>query len=148
MTVLIRSKSRALESLTMTPLIDVVFNLLIFFLIASKFAEEERELPVRLPEASEAKPLFSKPQELFINIDQDGRYYVGGKTLSLGELERLLFKAWSANPSRTSVIIRADERCRLKPVVAAINACKKAHINDYRLATRKTGPPEQISGSQ
>lgn len=142
MSFLIRNKSRALESLTMTPLIDVVFNLLIFFLIASKFAEEERELPVRLPEASEAKPLVSRPQELFINIDENGRYFVGGRTLSLKELETVLFEAWSANPSRTSVIIRADERCRLQFVVAAMNACKKARITDYRLATRKTGPPE------
>ncbi|MGQ9504756.1 MAG: ExbD/TolR family protein [Thermogutta sp.] len=141
MSVLIRNKSRALESLTMTPLIDVVFNLLIFFLIASKFAEEERELPVKLPEASEAQPLMSKPKELFINIDQDGRYYVGGKTLTLSQLETVLVEAWSANPSRTTVIVRADENCRLQPVVSAINACKKANITDYRLATRKTGPP-------
>jgi len=144
MSVLIRNKSRALESLTMTPLIDVVFNLLIFFLIASKFAEEERELPVKLPDASEAQPLISRPKELFINIDQDGRYYVGGKTLALSQLEKVLIDAWSANPSRTTVIIRADERCRLQAVVSAINACKKAHISDYRLATRKTGPPQQM----
>jgi len=121
----------------------VVFNLLIFFLIASKFAEEERELPVKLPDASEAQPLISRPKELFINIDQDGRYYVGGKTLTLSQLEKTLIDAWSANPSRTTVIIRADERCRLQSVVSAINACKKAHITDYRLATRKTGPPQE-----
>jgi biopolymer transport protein ExbD len=147
MTILIRNKSRALESLTMTPLIDVVFNLLIFFLIASKFAEEERELPVRLPDASEAQPLLSKPRELFVNIDENGRYYVGGKLLRLSELEKLLLEAWSTNPSRTTVIIRADERCRLQPVVSAINACKKAHITDYRLATRKTGPPSEGANS-
>ncbi|HOP77982.1 MAG: biopolymer transporter ExbD [Thermogutta sp.] len=147
MSVLIRNKSRALESLTMTPLIDVVFNLLIFFLIASKFAEEERQLPVKLPNASEAQPLVSKPRELFINIDQNGRFYVGGKTLTLAQLEKMLLEAWSANPSRTTVIIRADERCRLQPVVAAINACKKANISDYRLATRKTGPPAEAASS-
>lgn len=145
MSVLIRNKSRALESLTMTPLIDVVFNLLIFFLVASKFAEEERELPVKLPDASEAQPLLSRPKELFINIDQNGRYYVGGKTLTLPQLEKVLIEAWSANPSRTTVIIRADESCRLQAVVSAINACKKAHISDYRLATRKTGPPQNAA---
>jgi len=146
MSVLIRNKSRALESLTMTPLIDVVFNLLIFYLIASKFAEEERELPVKLPDASEAQPLISRPKELFINIDEQGRYYMGGKTLTLPQLEKVLVEAWSANPTRTTVIIRADERCRLQAVVSAINACKKARINDYRLATRKTGPPQGDGG--
>lgn len=145
MTIRIRNKGSSLDSLTMTPLIDVVFNLLIFFLVASKFEAEERQLPVQLPDASEAQPLISKPKELFINIDHNGRYFVGGKNLSLNELQKLLFDTWSANPARASVIIRADERCRLQPVVAAMNACKKAHIRDYRLATRQTGPPENDS---
>ena len=47
-------KGSALDSLSLTPLIDIVFLLLIFFLVATKFAEEERELAVMLPEASEA----------------------------------------------------------------------------------------------
>ena len=50
-------KGSALDSLSLTPLIDIVFLLLIFFLVATKFAEEERELAVMLPEASEAQPL-------------------------------------------------------------------------------------------
>ncbi len=144
MTIAIRNKSRALESLTMTPLIDVVFNLLIFFLVAAKFAEEERELPVQLPDASEAQPLIARPRELFINIDRQGRYYISGKRMSLGELEEMLLAAWSSNPGRTSVVIRADESCRLQAVVSAINACKKAHISDYLLATEAgagQGPP-------
>ncbi|GAB6164167.1 biopolymer transporter ExbD [Thermostilla marina] len=130
-------KGRALESLTMTPLIDVVFLLLIFFLVATKFAEEERELPVNLPDASEAQPLIAKPRELFVNIDEHGRYFVSGKVLSLAELETVFREAWASNPGNTSVILRADERCRLQAVVAAINACKKANIDDYRLAAQK-----------
>lgn len=149
MAILIRNKSRALESLTMTPLIDVVFNLLIFFLVAAKFAEEERELPVKLPDASEAQPMIARPRELFINIDRQGRYFVSGKMMRLAELEEMLLSAWSGNPGRTSVVIRADENCRLQAVVSAINACKKAHITDYLLATQQGGTgqgPPSASG--
>ena len=131
------NKGSALASLNLTPLIDVVFLLLIFFLVATKFAEEERELDVLLPEASEAQPLTSKPREMFINIDDKGSYFVTGKILTLDQLYPILRAAWVNNPGRASVIIRADTRCRWEFVVAAMNACNKANIRDYRVTTKK-----------
>lgn len=123
----------------LTPMIDCVFQLLIFFLVATRFAEEEREMEVMLPDASEAQPLTAKPQELFINIDDQGRYYVTGKLLALEELDPVLQRAWINNPGRQAVVIRADKRCRWQFVVAAMNACRKAKIRDYRVTTRE-GP--------
>ncbi len=131
-------KGSSLASLSLTPLIDVVFLLLIFFLVSTKFAEEERELDVLLPEASEAQPLTGRPRELFVNIDQDGRYFVTGKIIDLAELERVLKASWVNNPGRASVIIRADKRARIEPLVAAMNACNKANIRDYKITTRET----------
>lgn len=128
-------KGSALESLSLTPLIDIVFLLLIFFLVATRFAEEERELEVMLPEASEAQPLTSQPRELFVNIDQMGAYFVTGKVVDITELAQVLKRAWVNNPGRQSVIIRADKRCRWEPIVAAVNACNKARIRDYRITT-------------
>ena len=125
-------------SIELTPLIDMVFLLLIFFLVATKFAEEERELDVRLPDASAAQPLISQPKELFVNVDQHGRYYVTGRTLTLDQLYPVLKAAWVNNPGRASVIIRADRRCRWEFVVAVMNACNKANIRDYRVATLKS----------
>jgi len=129
-------KGQALSNLNLTPLIDIVFLLLIFFLVATRFAEEERELDVMLPEASEARPLTSQPKELFINVDENGRYYVTGKILSLPELDQVLKTAWVNNPGRQTVVIRADRRCQWEFVVAAMNSCNKAHIHDYRVTTR------------
>jgi biopolymer transport protein ExbD len=129
-------KGQALSNLSMTPLIDVVFLLLIFFLVATRFAEEERELDVLLPEASAAQPLVVQPREMFINIDQEGRYYVTGKILGIDELAQVLKAAWTNNPGRQSVIIRADRRCQWEFVVAAMNACNEARIYDYRVTTR------------
>ena len=136
------NRGSALDSLSLTPLIDVVFLLLIFFLVATKFAEEERELSVRLPEASEAMPLTSKPRELFVNVGADGRYFVSAKAVTLDQLQPILQTAEVNNPGRASVIIRADQRCRWKYVVAVMNACKKAKIRDYRVTTRGTGEHE------
>ncbi len=130
----------ALSQLSLTPLIDIVFLLLIFFLVATRFAEEEREMDVLLPEASEAQPLTRKPRELFININHEGRYFVGGKIVTLEELQPLLQAAYVNNPGRASVVIRADRHCRWEYVVAAMNACNRAKIRDYRVTTTE-GPP-------
>ncbi len=128
-------RGSALATLNLTPLIDVVFLLLIFFLVATKFAEEERELNVMLPEASEAQPLTSTPRELFINIDAQGRYVVRGRVLNVAELEEVLHRTWVNNPTGAAVVIRADRRVRWQYVVAAINACLKTNIRNYRTTT-------------
>ena len=133
------NKGSALAGLTLTPLIDVVFLLLIFFLVATRFAEEERELQVLLPEASEAKALTDQPRELFINIDREGRYFVSSKIVTIKELDAILLQNRVNNPGRASVVIRADRRVTWHYVVAAMNSCNKAKIYDYRVTTRKTG---------
>ena len=129
------NKGSTLASLNLTSLIDIVFLLVIFFLVGTRFAEEERELDVKLPEASEAQPLTSKPRETFINIDAQGRYYVTGKSLTLKQLHPTLETFYVNNPGRASVVIRADRRCDWEFVVAAISACNKAKIRDYRVTT-------------
>ena len=64
---------------------------------------------------------------------------VAGKTLTLDELHRTLRTASVNNPGRVSVIIRADKRVVWSYVVAAMNACNKAKIRDYRVTTLEGG---------
>ena len=129
-------KGEALGSLSLTPLIDMVFLLLIFFLVASRFEEQERELQVNLPDASEARPLVAPPRELFINIDRNGQYFVTGKVVGIEELLDICMRRYDDNPRNASAVIRADRDCRWQPIVAAINVCKKARIQNYRVTTR------------
>src|SRR5689334_16657511 len=93
-------KGNALETLNLTSLMDVVFLLLIFFLVATRFSEEERELDVVLPKASEAKPLILKPTELVVNVTARGEYYVSGKVVNEVGLEQALRQSWANNPGR------------------------------------------------
>jgi biopolymer transport protein ExbD len=128
-------RSSSLDVLNLTPLIDVVFQLLLFFLVVTRFASEDRELDVMLPAASEAKPLIAQPRELFVNIDHQGQYFVQGKIVSGDEVERILRQAAADNPASQSVIIRADKRVQLDSAVFVMNACNKAGIFDYTLTT-------------
>ena len=123
------NKGTALGALSLTPLIDIVFLLLIFFLVATRFADVDREMDVELPAASEARPLIVQPKEIFINIDKDGNIFSGGEQYDLIRLERMLQQAKSANPVNQSVIIRADKRSELDSVVQVINACNRAGVS-------------------
>ena len=127
-------KGRALGALSLTPLIDVVFLLLIFFLVATRFSEEERELDVVLPEASEAQPLIAEPKQVFVNIDRDGKYFMGGQQLNVAQLEGALKQAWTNNPSRVEVVIRGDRQSHWQHIATAMNLCNKANIRNYKAA--------------
>lgn len=121
-------------SLSLTPLIDVVFLLLIFFLVATRFAEEERQMDILLPEASAAEPLIAQPKQLFVNVDRNGRYYIAGAELDQARLERALKQAWADNPGRQEVIIRGDRSARWEHIAVVMNLCNKANIRNYKVA--------------
>jgi biopolymer transport protein ExbD len=132
-------KGTALGSLSLTPLIDVVFLLLVFFLVATRFAQEDRELEVQLPTASEARPLTEEPKELFVNIDQDGNYFVSGQRLAVPEVEVALRQAVADNPVNQSVVIRADKRVPFDFVVTIMDLCNRAGVRDYTVTTQGEG---------
>jgi biopolymer transport protein ExbD len=123
----------AIGAVPLAPMIDVVFQLLIFFLVATQFAEEDRQMDVPLPEASEAMPLTVAPQAIFVNIDQQGHLFLGIKPVDEVELEAELRRATVNNPVRQSVIIRADKRVPLQHPVTVMNICKKVGIPDFSL---------------
>jgi biopolymer transport protein ExbD len=116
----------------MMPLIDVVFLLLIFFLVATRFDQEERQLPVVLPEVAEAQPLAMTP-ELIVNITRDGKYVVAQKEYREKQLAALLQQTRRNNPHQ-SVLIRGDGRAAWKYGVRVMGLCNKAKIENYRVA--------------
>lgn len=142
------NRGKAAAALSLTPLIDVVFLLLIFFLVTARFAQDaqdaqearqERIVDVVLPSASEAQPLIAEPQEIFINVTSDGAYFLGGDALAKDEVERALREAAVNNPGQQTVFIRADKKVELDYVVFIMNLCNKVGITDYSLTTEGEG---------
>jgi len=120
------------EGPNLTPVIDVVFLLLIFFLVATRFDEEERELSPVLPDVVEAEPL-AMTSDLVVNITPEGKYVVYRKEYSERQLEALLIADRDKNPSR-SVLIRGDGDIAWKLGVRVMGMCKRAEIDDFRVA--------------
>jgi len=134
-------RSAGVGNLSLTPMIDVVFLLLIFFLVTSEFEDEEQRLKIVLPTASSATPMTRKPREIVIDIDPEGRVFLRGQATEFEELERLLTAAVSENPTNQSAIIRADGATSFQPVVSVMDICNRTGIADYSVTTRE--PPKE-----
>jgi biopolymer transport protein ExbD len=128
------NKGRASSLLDLTPMLDMVFNLLIFFMVVTSFEKADRDLKVLLPEGSEAMPMTAKPRELFVNIDKDGRYFVRSREVTTEELSKLLTQVALNNPANQAVVIRADKRAAWDYVATAMRLCNQAGIRDYSAA--------------
>lgn len=122
-------------ALRLTPLIDVMFMLVIFFLVTARFEQEERDMDVKLPRASEAQPTIFEGEELFVTVTPAGDFFVEGERLDSVTLEARLHALHRSNPGRQRVTIRADENSRTGQLVAVMNACNRANIRNYTIAT-------------
>ena len=116
----------------MMPLIDVVFLLLIFFLMVGRFEQEEREMKVVLPEVTEAQPL-TMTKEFVVNITPEGTYVVAQQQYTEEQLAALLAETGRNNPHQ-SVLIRGDGRAAWKHGVRVMGMCNRAGIENYRVA--------------
>lgn len=120
-----------------TPLIDVVFLLLIFFMVTTTF-NQQAELRVDLPEASaEEQALEVIPIE--ITIDPAGAYFVNGQNLAKNDAKTLLqsLQKIVADDKDKSVIIRADATTPHQAVVTAMDTVAKAGVSKLSIATSK-----------
>ncbi len=134
-------RGQVLAVLNMTPLIDVVFLLLIFFLVASRLSQEDRELDVPLPSAANAMPMTAEPQELIVNIDQNGSIVINNQVLKLDQFQTMLGQAIVDNPLGQSVVIRADRRVPLQTPVDVMDVClESGAVYSLSIAEEATRP--------
>jgi len=133
--VIIRSESsESAPSMDLTPIIDMVFLLLIFFLVATTFQQTEREMKVALPFASSAGPISATLQELVVNVDQDGVIYSGGRAMEAEELRDIIKQAVLANPNQ-KVTVRGDRNAAYAHIVRVLDICKGSGIQEPYLDT-------------
>jgi biopolymer transport protein ExbD len=121
-------------TINLTPMIDVVFTLLVFFMLATKFAERERELDVQLPAASAANEPAVTPEELVINVSRDGKVSIDGRALQGESLSRALSDAAQRAPG-IPVTVRGDRRGAYDDIVQVLNECMRAGLSNLSLTT-------------
>jgi len=132
-----RSKDEEI-GINVTPIIDMVFLLLIFFLVATKFADIERDVRVKPPSSRHARPITALPQELIVNITRDGRLMVGAKEMTLQGLDSMIQRATRENPKQ-AVVVRGDKQSVLQYAVNVLDLCEKRGVDRTFLTTSKSG---------
>ncbi len=119
------------EGPNLTPVIDVVFLLLIFFLVATRFDSEEREIATQLAEVVEARPISSAPQEVIVNVTAEGDYLITGEKYSEGQLAAFLHTLALKNPGMQKVQIRPDRRVPFEFPARVMGLCEREKLSHY-----------------
>lgn len=107
----------------LTPLIDVVFLLLIFFLVATTFSQDEKDPTVNLARILKAQPITSGPKDVIVNVTKDGEYIVEKEKLTEGQLFTFLGELATRNPGMRRVMIRADRDVKFHYPATVMGIC-------------------------
>ncbi len=119
----LRRQIRPSPDINLTPLIDVVFLLLIFFMVSTTFQKETR-IKIELPEATTEANAEEAPKVLDVSVDKDGTFYVNEKEVvntKLATLKRAIEKA-AKGKKDLPVVISADARTPHQAVIKVLDA--------------------------
>lgn len=121
--------------LNLTPMIDVLFNILIFFLVGTTFAEAERDMQVKVPKVSDKLTLSAAPERRIVNVYQDGSVALDNTPMSLERLTQELSAAHTQYAD-LGVTVRGDGAGPFQNVANALSAVRLAGISDMGIAVQ------------
>jgi len=138
-------RSRADNGINLTPLIDVVFLLLIFFMVTTTFTKETRLL-IDLPEAN-GEVADSSPATLELVIAKDGSYAVNGQNLINRDIKTIMAALREASSGNTDLplVITADAQATHQAVITAMDAAGRLGFSQLNIATQQVGDALQES---
>ncbi len=129
-------------SINLTPLIDVVFLLLIFFMVSTTFTKES-QLDINLPEAS-ANTFIEDDESIVIQIDKSGVMNINGDVVSSRSVNAVIstLKKASGNDNSRALVISADALTPHQAVVTAMEAAGKLGFVKLSIETQNTNATE------
>ena len=127
----------------LAPMVDIMFLLLIFFMVSSIYYQLEKNLDVKVPRAESGTQSERLAGELIINVDKKGNYYVNNIKKSIEGIEELLNDVVVKHNQAQPIIIRCDKDTPHKFFVQVFDVCQKLEIEDIRIATEPEELPEK-----
>lgn len=120
-------------SLELTPLIDVVFLLLIFFMVSTAFVDFPRQMEIELP-ASKMSSELEELERLEIEMSKQGKLFLNGELITVKELEGRVDAL--DRPGRREALIRADKALPYGDVVEVMGILQAGKISNIRIAVK------------
>ena len=127
------------NAINLTPMIDIVFLLIIFFMVSTKFSElneAERDLSINVPTVSDASALTSAPKKRLIEVSRDGTIMLDQQPVTLNGLSMKLTAAKKQYP-KLGVVVRGDGKSDFQPIASVLATCRRAQITDLNLKVRE-----------
>jgi len=121
-------------AMEMTPLIDVVFLLIIFFMVSTVFVDFSRRMDINLP-SSKSSVIDEKPKTLEIEMSKDKKIFLAGKPVTILGLEQALRKL-DVKGKKQTAIISADKVLPYGEVIQVMGLLQKAGIPDISVAVK------------
>ncbi len=115
-----------------TPLIDMMFTLIIFLMATTTFQEIERDIKVNLPVESHIEALSSSDKVIVVNVRKSGAYIVQDRQVTPEEMMQMVADAMKNNPDQ-KVLVRADQEALHGYVARAISACRRAGAKEANI---------------
>lgn len=137
-------KRPALEpaELNLTPLIDVVFLLLIFFVVSMRFPDQQLHLD--LPTSSTAAPPLTQPNVQNLTIYASGKLYLNDQELTnFAQLEEALNQQIQASSQPPALLIQAEGQVVHQQLINVLDLAKRLEIKQVRIATQKISSETQ-----
>jgi len=123
------------------PMIDIVFLLLIFFIVTWQFSREEMDLRIAVPTSEEGADPQRVLGEIILNVRVDGTVTVWGETKNKAQLKQTL-AAIALQHENQPVRVRGDATTPFQRIVEVIDTCQQAGIWNISFATEKPRPSE------
>lgn len=134
----IRGSGKKAVRLDLTPLIDVVFLLLIFFMVSTTF-DRQTILKVALPEASEQPVEEQEREEISVTIDEQGHLYINDEELIKHDLDTLMRAMTKASGDRSDipVLVSSDKRAPFQSAIMVMDAVGQLGFSKLSFVARQ-----------
>ncbi|MCY2975387.1 MAG: biopolymer transporter ExbD [Planctomycetota bacterium] len=124
-------------TINLTSMIDVVFLLLIFFMVGTKFTEMENNVVLDLPRVADGANASQQSSTKTVSVFRDGAVSLDNRTMTLPELTQVMYQLRQQNP-QTSVAVRSDATLTIQRVMEVATAIKKAGIQRLSFTTSQS----------
>lgn len=128
-----RLKRRSGVEINLAPLMDMVFILLIFFLVTTSFSRESG-ITVKRPKAKTAQSLDSS--SFMVGISKSGDVFIEGKRVDIRMVRSMVAKALRENP-KTGVVIVCDRDAKTDTLIRVLDECRRAGTRNVSIAARR-----------
>ena len=122
-------------TINLTPMIDVVFLLVIFFMVGSKFSQREGRIPVNVPGVQRPQSMVRGPDKWIVEVTREGTIYLDGQLIDVAQLDQRLRQAKETYPD-LGVVVRGDGAGTLQTYAQVLSVCSSAGVQELDVAVK------------